>query len=111
MNFETQLTPAEENMMREIFEVMNKYSKATRAFGVNLVHSHFQLKKGEILYETHNKEKRILITNAVIKKTIKKRAAATAWEFSKKGKIKVAMFCCDVPDVPSGGETEPAVDY
>ena len=103
MNKELQLSSEELKMMEEISQIFAKYSNRTREFEVHLVHSHFQIKKGETLYETHNKIKREL---KIIPKKFTGRGKlplATAWN-TLNGKLCVAMFCCE------GGGTDEGVD-
>ncbi len=95
MNSALQLSNTEQQMLQEVFDVFAKYKSKTRKFGVQLVHSHFPLKKGEILLETHDKEKRIL---TIVPKRLKDMGPipkATAWSESSSGQLKICMFCCD----------------
>mgnify|MGYP007009267724 FL=1 len=55
-----QLSNTEQKMLEEVFGIFEKYKYQTRRFGVQLVHSRFPLKKGEILLETHDKKNRTL---------------------------------------------------
>lgn len=100
MKKELQLNDTEVKMMSEVFKVFSKYKHSTRQFGLQLLHSHFSIQNDEILYEVHNKEKRILTTKPIKKKTIK-NALATGWQFDAKGNIKVNNLCCDVSTVDS----------
>lgn len=100
MNSHLQLSSVEIQMMQEVFAVMNKYQQKTRQFGINLIHSHFPMQENEILYETHNKEKRTLhVTPKKINDFIS-LPLATAWHQTEKGETIVSMFCCD--DDPGG---------
>lgn len=94
MKSKLQLSKLEKEMFKEVFEVMSKY-KVKREFALQLVHSHFPIKEGEILYETHNIKKRTLkITPKQISR-FSKVPLATAWHKNKTGKIEVSMLCCD----------------
>lgn len=99
-----QLSEVELTMLEEVFHVMSKYSDKTREFGVQLVHSHFPMEDGEILYETHDKDKRILNTRPVRITDIKNSPLATAWLKASSGNIQVCVFCCD--SVGDDGNTE-----
>jgi hypothetical protein len=90
-----QLSSTEETMLQEIFNVVSKYRGKTRIFGVQLMHSHFPLKSGEVLYETHDKKARTLQVQPVKRSHFKQAPLATAWHQTKKGEIKVSMFCCE----------------
>lgn len=95
MKKSVQLSKTEIKMMNEISQVFAKYKNRTRQFGLQLSHSHFSVGKDEILYETHDKQNRTLITKPVKKNTIA-NALATTWEINEKGEIKVMSLCCDV---------------
>jgi len=90
-----QLSNIEMEMMREVFQVFSKYKSATREFGVQLVHEHFPLNKGEILYETHDSEKRTLSIQPIELDESKIAPLATAWKQSEIGQIAISLFCCD----------------
>ena len=102
MKTEFQLSSEERKMMKEVGSIFSKYKGKTRQFGLQLIHSHFQLAEDEILHETHNKRNRVLTTIPVkIDRT--KDALATAWQISANGKIIVSMFCCDDGGVDDDG--------
>ena len=90
-----QLSTSELKMMKEVFQVFEKYAYISREFGVHIIHSHFPVKKNEILYETHDKKERVLKIVPTPLSAFNKIPAATAWQKSKSGEIKVTMFCCD----------------
>jgi hypothetical protein len=92
-----QLSSTELEMIKEVFQIFSKYTGVTREFGVQLVHSHFALEEGEILYETHDKENRILSVRPARLGQFKNPPLATAWQQEERGQIEVAMFCCDRP--------------
>lgn len=98
MQTSLQLSSIEEKMFREIFQIFSKYKKGTRSFGVHLVHSHFPISEQEILYESNDKEKRILSISVHNINEFKSLPLATSWEFSQTGEAKVSMFCCDSDD-------------
>jgi len=102
MNSTLQLSKNERDMMKEISQVFSKYSGKTRQFGLQLIHSHFDIDKDEILYEVHDKQSRTLITRPTKKETIKE-ALATAWEIDEMGKVLVTSLCCTIigPPPPS----------
>ena len=89
------LSTSEQALFDEISTILEKYKGKTREFGVHLVHSHFHLKKNEVLHETHDKIKRTLSVTPKNKKAIPKTSYATSWSFTKTGKPSVEMFCCD----------------
>src|SRR5438552_462974 len=95
MNTPLQLSNIEEDMMHEVFAVFSKYADKTRKFGIQLVHSHFPMKEGETLYETHDTEKRMLTVTPVAIESFKKAPLATAWQQTERGNIDVCMFCCE----------------
>ena len=95
-----QLSSSELQMLKEVFEVFSKYKNETRCFGIQLIHSHFPLRKDEVLYETHDKNNRTLTTKPTKKSKIK-NALATAWELDK-NHIIVSSYCCE----SSGEQTE-----
>lgn len=101
-----QLSTEEREMMKEVSAVFSKYKSKTRRFGLQLIHTHFPINKDEILFETHDKKTRILITKPV-KKAKAKDALATAWEIKENGKIKIAMFCCEEGGNDEGTITHP----
>jgi hypothetical protein len=92
-----QLSSTEQNMAKEVFEVISKYGKTIRPFGLQLAHSHFPMNESEVLYETHNTESRTLSTSPVIAKDIHPSSLATSWE-NRDGKIVATAFCCDVDE-------------
>jgi hypothetical protein len=94
-----QLSKSEIDMMKEVCRVFSKYSGKTRQFGLQLVHSHFEMDNDEILYETHNKKSRTLTTRP-IKKSASVNALATAWEINKEGEIAVTSLCCTIGPPP-----------
>jgi hypothetical protein len=96
-----QLSKKEISMMCEISDIFKKYKSSTRAFGINLIHNHFEIEKDEILYETHNKSNRTLFTLPVKKKNIQS-ALATSWQINEDRVISVSSLCCDYdpPDFP-----------
>jgi hypothetical protein len=100
-----QLSNSEIDMMNEISQVFSKYSGKTRHFGLQLVHSHFEMDKDEILYETHDKESRTLTTKP-IKKSASLDALATAWEINKEGEIAVTSLCCTIGPPPPPDRTK-----
>ncbi len=91
----TGLTDSEQQMFHEVSEILNKYKGTTRNFGFSLIHSHFHLKKDEMLHETNNKIERYMLIRPLKKKEIPPKAHPTLWKISPKGKIEIAQFCCD----------------
>jgi hypothetical protein len=108
MNNSLQLSTIEAKMFNEVFDIFSKYSGQTRAFGIQLDHSHFPLKKGEVLYETHNKINRVLTIRPRSAQKISKKTLATAWNKGYNKQIQITAFCCDgVVDSP----VKKAVDH
>lgn len=95
MQLHLQLSDIEKQMMQEVFNVFQRYSFQTRKFGVHLSHSHFPLEIDEILFETHNKEKRELLITTKKDSEFVNSPLATAWEKNMDGDIVVKMLCCD----------------
>lgn len=62
------ITETEAKMFNEISAIMDKYSETTRPFGMSLIHSHFELSKNEVLHETNDKNKRVLIVKLYVVK-------------------------------------------
>lgn len=89
-----QLSNTEIKMLSEISKIFKKYKNKTRQFGIQLCHSHFSINSDEILYETHDKVSRTLLTRTVQKNSIVS-ALATTWEINNRGEIKVTSLCCD----------------
>jgi len=92
------LNEVELKMFREISNVLQKYDGKTRKFGLQLIHSHFPLKSEEILHETHDKERRKMLIQPILKNLIPSKAFATAWTLNPSGNPSAVMFCCDDDD-------------
>lgn len=98
-----QLSDIEIQMLKEVQRVFLKYSANTRKFALQLSHEHFPLQAQEILYETHDSNKRTLNVTPVLYNVVKDTALATAWKFNEQGQIEVTQFCCG----DDGGEGPP----
>jgi hypothetical protein len=94
-SLDIQLSKSEKAMFGEIFSILKKYNGSTRAFGMQLIHTHFDVGYNEILHETHDEEKRILKIKPVFLSDVPQTAKPTAWGFSEMGKPKVIQMCCD----------------
>lgn len=98
-----QLTAPEIQMLQEVQGVFSKYAGNTRKFGLQLSHEHFTLNYQEILYETHDSNKRTLSVKPVLYNLVQDKALATAWQFTDEGEIEITQFCCG----DEGGEGSP----
>lgn len=90
-----QLNKNEIEMMEEVFQVISKYNGKIRSFGLQLIHSHFPIKTDEILYETHDKDTRMLTVRPIEVTSLSNDALATSWAKDENGTLVVCAFCCD----------------
>lgn len=101
------LTQDELMMFKDVAAVFSRYNGRTRNFALQLVHSHFDLNKGEVLHETNDEQKRELVIKPIFYNDLPAGAHPTVWKISINNKIEVIQTCCDVtapdPD-PSGPE-------
>lgn len=99
------LNPREQKMLREIAGVFSKYGDTVRNFGVHLEHSHFDLNVGEVMHETNDPSKRLLLIRPVKEAELPPGSHATMWSIDPGGTLKVTQFCCDDPIPPENPET------
>lgn len=93
---QTGLSASEQKMFAEISRIFYKYKNETREFGLSLLHSHFNVKRNEILHETNDKSNRTMQIRPIAHTNIPAQAHATLWSVSTiTGKPKVLQLCCD----------------
>ena len=95
------LNRTEIKMLKEVSLILKKYNK-DKKFGIQLLHSHFNIDADEILHETNNKVKRQLLTKAIKKNKLPKGSYATSWSLDVKGMPCPLLFCCDGTDNGTG---------
>ncbi|PIC03678.1 hypothetical protein CS060_13935 [Anoxybacillus flavithermus] len=90
------LNEEEKALFSEIYKVMEKYKHLDRKFGLSLVHSHFPMSDGEVLYETHDVEARTLKLEVIDKNKASqsKNTIISQWQFDGDGNPVPTMYCC-----------------
>lgn len=93
-----EVRPLDENdhdVLAEIKEVLEKHNAIDR-FGVNLIHRHFDLNDGEILFESTNEQDRVQVIDVRRLSEIEARGDVleTQWVFNG-GKGLVCLKYCD----------------
>ncbi len=96
MNHSLQLASEEQQMFADIFNevsaIMSRYSHIKRTFGIHLVEERFPLRPSEVMYETCNKQNRVVALRPVVLTDLATRHKATAWQCID-GKIVATQFC------------------
>ncbi|EAY26623.1 hypothetical protein [Microscilla marina] len=75
-------TKEDEALFKEIKEVLKKYNVLDK-FGITLLHTHFPVKKGEIMVEHYNPEDKSQLTKPHPKEDIEKLGLVPiSWRFT-----------------------------
>jgi len=96
------LSEADENLMRDLRDVLRKHG-ATERFGITLLHKHFDLMDSEMLLESTDVRARKLILHAV-PSDHGAPCISTSWKFKASGDDWLPVTDCVCPWDPLTGK-------
>ncbi|MGB3921978.1 MAG: hypothetical protein WBL19_01685 [Minisyncoccia bacterium] len=91
-------TAADDGLFRELAEVLEKHNALDR-FGINILHTHFPINEGEVLFETTNRKTREQIIRSVSADVVRgQNILETSWRLGRDGDVRMACHCLRTPD-------------